>query len=48
MTVLERLSDDDAVWQQFGKSISSEFRDYMNHEVLAQNVLMAAVKKIGV
>jgi hypothetical protein len=48
VTVLERLSDDDAVWQQFGKSISSEFRDYINHEVLAQNVLMAAVKKIGV
>lgn len=46
VTILERLSDDEAVWQKFGKAISPDFRSYINNEVLVHNVMMAAVKRL--
>ncbi len=46
VTILERLSDKDGVWQKFGKLISTEFKHYINQEVLAFNVMMWGVKTL--
>ena len=46
VTILERLSDDDVVWQRFGKNISQGFKDDINNEVLVQNMMMAHVKPL--
>lgn len=46
VTILERLSDDETVWQEFGKAISPDFRNYINNEVLVHNMMMAAVKRL--
>lgn len=48
VTILERLSDDESVWQEFGKAISPDFRNYINNEVLVHNMMMAAVKRLDV
>ena len=48
VTILERLSDAEAVWQEFGKNISVDFKNYINSEVLVHNAMMAAVKKLSV
>ncbi len=47
VTILERLSDDEHIWQQFGKKISSEFRDYINNDLLTYNLMMSGVKKLN-
>ena len=47
VTILERLSDEKVVWQKFGKAISSDFKNYINNEVLAHNVMMASVKRLS-
>lgn len=39
VTILERLSDEDTIWQRFGKLISSEFKCYINQEVLSKNLM---------
>lgn len=44
VTILERLSDEDIVWQRFGGFISDEFKRYINREVLAFNLMMCGVK----
>ena len=46
VTILEQLSDDETVWQEFGKAISPDFRNYINNEVLVHNMMMAAVKRL--
>ena len=46
VTILERLSDEDTVWQRFGKIISSEFKCYINQEVLTTNLMMCGVKSL--
>ncbi len=46
VTILERLSDDKNVWQQFGKEISAEFRNYINNDLLASNAMMSGVDKL--
>lgn len=38
VTILERLSDDEYVWQKFGTFISEEFKRYINEEVLKWNL----------
>lgn len=43
VTILERLSDDEMIWQRFGTFISTEFKTYINKEVLAFNLMMACV-----
>lgn len=48
VTILERLSDDESVWQEFGRAISSDFKNYINNEVLVHNMMMAAVKRLDV
>ena len=44
VTILERLSDDEYVWQKFGTYISDEFKRYINEEVLSWNLMMSGVK----
>lgn len=44
VTILERLSDEDIVWQRFGKTISTDFKRYINQEVLTNNLMMCGVK----
>lgn len=46
VTLLERLSDEDVVWNRFGKLISEEFRQYINGELLLGNCMMWGVKPI--
>ena len=46
VTILERLSDDDVVWQRFGRSISTDFKKYINDEVLTFNLMMSGVKML--
>ena len=46
VTILERLSDEEAAWQEFGKYISDDFKRYINEEVLSCNFMMGCVKKL--
>ena len=41
VTILERLQDDNEVWQSFGTYISEEMIRYINEEVIPQNVMMS-------
>lgn len=46
VTILERLSDDTTVWQNFGQYISSDFKKYINEELLKENRAMWSVETI--
>jgi hypothetical protein len=46
VTILERLSDDTAVWKSFGKHISNDFIRYINTEVLVENAMMWQVSRL--
>lgn len=47
VTILERLSDDETVWENFGKNISDEFKVYINEDLLISNrLMMYNVKKL--
>ncbi|MDE6731295.1 MAG: hypothetical protein K2J77_00265, partial [Oscillospiraceae bacterium] len=46
VTILERLSDDETVWENFGKNISDEFKVYVNEDLLISNNMMYNVKKL--
>ena len=46
VTILERLSDDDGVWQKFGTYISEEFKRYINFNLLPTNAMMWGVEKL--
>lgn len=46
VTILERLSDEEQVWQKFGAFLSDEFRRYINEEALPLNTMMAGVKPL--
>ena len=46
VTLLERLSDDEAVWLSFGKYISDDFKEYINEELLKDNIAMFHVGKL--
>ena len=46
VTILERLSDDDSVWQRFGGFISDEFKCYINQEILSSNLMMCGAKTL--
>jgi len=47
-TLLEKLSEDVDVWNRFGKNISSEFIDYINNDLLKNNIAMCEVTPIKV
>ena len=47
VTILERLSDDAALWQRFGTYISEEFKTYVNTDVLVYNLMMGGVKPLS-
>ena len=46
VTILERLSDDNDIWSKFGKNISNEFKEYINNELIPNNVMMNQVNKL--
>lgn len=46
VTILERLSDEECVWQRFGTLISDKFKEYINKEVLVNNLMMGGVKEL--
>ncbi|MCR5602623.1 MAG: hypothetical protein K6G27_02840 [Lachnospiraceae bacterium] len=48
VTILEQLSDDEDRWQRFGTYISQDFRDYINNELLTENIMMRNVSKLQV
>ena len=46
VTLLERLSDSKQGWQRFGKYISEDFKNYINEELLSNNIAMCGVSSI--
>lgn len=46
VTIVERLSDDETVWNRFGKNISDEFKTYINDDLLQGNIMMWGVAKL--
>lgn len=48
VTITERLSDDETVWNRFGKNISNEFKAYINDDLLKGNILMRGVAKLDI
>ena len=48
VTIAERLSDDETVWNRFGKNISNEFKAYINDDLLKGNILMRGVAKMDI
>lgn len=48
VTVVECLSDDETVWNRFGKNISNEFKAYINDDLLKGNILMHGVAKLDI
>ncbi|MBQ3513211.1 MAG: hypothetical protein IJA32_05345 [Lachnospiraceae bacterium] len=46
VTILERLSDEECVWERFGIFLSEEFRNYINDEVLGSNLMMGGIKLV--
>ena len=46
VTILERLSDDSNVWTNLSNYISNELKDYINNELLNENILMKHVKRM--
>ena len=40
VTILESISDHERIWKVFSRHISQEFIDYINDEVLTENILM--------
>jgi len=46
VSILERLSDDEKIWQKFGTYISEDFRNHINEEVLSWNSMMQGVKEL--
>lgn len=46
VTLLERLSDSKEGWQRFGKYISEDFKNYINVELLCNNIAMCGVSPI--
>lgn len=47
VTILERLSYEDVLWQRFGEFISEEFKEYINTDVLTYNLMMGGVKPLA-
>ena len=43
VTILESISDHEQMWKSFGRHISQEFIDYINDEVLGENILMGNI-----
>ncbi len=46
VTLLERLSDDKEVWNDFGKYISADFKEYINKDLIRKNIAMGGVLPI--
>ncbi|MCR4784382.1 MAG: hypothetical protein K6A35_07685 [bacterium] len=46
VTILERLSDENDVWSTLGIYISEDFRNYINGELILQNIAMSNVSLI--
>lgn len=46
VTILERLSDEECVWQRFGMFISDKFKEYINKEVLVNNLMTGGILEI--
>ena len=46
VTVLEYLSDNDEVWQRLGKYISDDFREYINNDLLRENIAIRNIPPI--
>ena len=47
VTILERLSDDENVWNIFGKYISNDFIRYINTEAIPENAMMWQVSLLN-
>ena len=43
---IERLSDDKEVWNEFGEYISDDFKEYINKDLIRNNIAMGGVLPI--
>ena len=46
VTILERISDNSLMWKAFGENISLEFKQYINEELLRENIVMSHVDRL--
>ncbi|MDE7361022.1 MAG: hypothetical protein K2N38_03710 [Oscillospiraceae bacterium] len=47
VTIVERLSDDETVWEHFGKNISDDFITYINEDwLIANKLMMCSIKRL--
>lgn len=46
VTILESISDSSSMWKAFGENISSEFKKYINEELLIKNIAMSHVDRL--
>ena len=46
VTILERISDEELTWTNFGKHISDDFKEYINQSVLIENLMMYNVPRL--
>ncbi|MBQ8983887.1 MAG: hypothetical protein IJ079_09910 [Lachnospiraceae bacterium] len=46
VTVLERLSDNHETWKRFGTYITEDFKQYINEDVLINNLMMSGVMRL--
>ena len=46
VTILESISDNSLMWEAFGENISLEFKQYINEELLRENIVMSHVDRL--
>ena len=46
VTIVERLSEEEDIWNKFGKNISQEFKEYINKELIPANIIMNEVNPL--
>ena len=46
VTIIEKLSIDGVIWSNFRNFISNEFKEYINTDLISNNIMMKDVKKL--
>lgn len=46
VTILERLSDEQEMWKRFGTYLTNDFKQYINNDVLKNNLMMGGVNRL--
>ena len=46
VTIIEKLSIDGVIWSNYRNFISNEFKEYINTDLIQNNIMMKDVKKL--